>query len=305
MYPVHDLRNFFHNLEVSLKHTIKNRREPSKILSFGEIIFDQINGEYFLGGAPLNFAWYTSQISTETTLISAVGNDDRGRQAISKLKKTNIRTCIRVNDIETGTAVVHDESGNFDIISPAAWESIKPSDFECANIDLLYIGTLSQTTSNNRKELKKLLCYPIKYVFVDLNLRHPFYSKRIIENSLLMADILKVNVNEWNEIKNFEIASTPIELMDRFNISFFAVTKGCDGATLYTKTNILRYTPSKVTLVDATGSGDAFSAILAAGIIKDTDLTSTLKLACETGAFVATTKGAQTILTNNILSQFL
>ena len=98
-------------------------------------------------------------------------------------------------------------------------------------------------------------------MFVDLNLRHPFYSKRIIENSLLTADILKVNVNEWNEIKKFEIASTPIELMDRFNISFFAVTKGCDGATLYTKTNILRYTPSKVTLVDATGSGDAFSAI--------------------------------------------
>ena len=56
-----------------------------KILSYGEIIFDVIKGKSFLGGAPLNFAWFANQLGGETTLISAVGNDDLGLEAISTI----------------------------------------------------------------------------------------------------------------------------------------------------------------------------------------------------------------------------
>ena len=288
-----------------LKHTNKNRRPTPKFLSFGEIIFDKINGEYFLGGAPVNFAWFTSQISTETTLISTVGRDDLGRQAISAIEKTGMQSCIGISDLETGTAVVHDESGDFDIIYPAAWKSIKSPKFECADLDLLYIGTLSQKTLHNRKELKKLLSYPIQNVFVDLNLRPPFYSKHVIVDSLKLADILKVNSDEWNELKEMEKLTNPLELMHRFNISFFAITEGATGASLYSDAATLRYTPSKIKCIDPTGSGDAFSAILATGIVKGMNPMTALKLACETGAFVATIKGAQAVLPDHITYQFL
>ena len=41
-----------------------------KILSYGEIIFDLIEGRPFLGGAPLNFAWFVNQLG---------GQEDRAR----------------------------------------------------------------------------------------------------------------------------------------------------------------------------------------------------------------------------------
>ena len=43
-----------------------------RILSYGEIIFDVVEGVPFLGGAPLNFAWFVNQLGGESTLASAV-----------------------------------------------------------------------------------------------------------------------------------------------------------------------------------------------------------------------------------------
>ena len=75
-----------------------------KILSYGEIIFDVIKGKSFLGGAPLNFAWFANQLGGETTLISAVGNDDLGLEAISTINNYGINSNINISNQPTGTA---------------------------------------------------------------------------------------------------------------------------------------------------------------------------------------------------------
>ena len=52
----------------------KNPLKGLQIASFGEILFDMIDDEPHLGGAPLNFAWYASQMGAEVAFLSTVGN---------------------------------------------------------------------------------------------------------------------------------------------------------------------------------------------------------------------------------------
>ena len=287
-----------------MKHKKESPPVNPKFLSFGEIIFDRINDEFFLGGAPLNFAWFTNQMEVDTTFVSSVGNDEIGRKAISEVKKTGIQTFVTLSESDTGTAEVN-ESGEFRIICPAAWESITSPAIEYKDFDLLYVGTLAQKTPHNQNELTKILSYHIKNVFVDLNLRHPFYSKYIIENSLKIATILKVNQEEWEKLKNSVGVSTPTELRKKFNISCLAITKGSLGASLFTDNNDLHYETSKINTIDPTGAGDAFSAVLATGIVKGIDPTKTLELACEAGALVVSKIGAQAHLPENIRCYFM
>ena len=273
--------------------------DTPRFLCFGEIIFDQIDGKYFLGGASLNFAWYTSQVYTETAIVSSIGKDSLGELALSNIQKTKIEMFVHINELKTGTAIV-DKTGHFQIITPAAWERIQVPEIEKKDFDLLYLGTLAQITSHNKKSLDTLLSLESKRKFVDINLRYPFYTETIIAETLLIADILKVNENEWTTIKKIIGISSYSELIHDFNISVFVITRGSRGANLYTKSSKFHYCPQYTNNTDSTGAGDAFSAILARGICGGMDYTQTLELACDAGAFVASRKGAQILLPKNI-----
>ncbi len=63
-----------------------------RIVSVGEILWDVIGDREYLGGAPLNFAAHARQLGHEVFLLSAVGEDDRGRRALRGLRERGIST---------------------------------------------------------------------------------------------------------------------------------------------------------------------------------------------------------------------
>ena len=58
-----------------------------RIVSVGEILWDVIGATEYLGGAPLNFAAHARKLGHEVFLISAVGEDERGRRALQNLDR--------------------------------------------------------------------------------------------------------------------------------------------------------------------------------------------------------------------------
>ena len=275
-----------------------------RILSYGEIIFDLVGGKPFLGGAALNFAWVVNQLGGEATLISAVGNDDFGLEALSIIENYGINGHINFSGHPTGTAIV-DSDGKFDIAHPAAWNQIEIPDLEDGAYDLLYMGTLAQMSSFNRERLANLLQSLTVVVFLDLNLRPPFYSKEIIFDSLRMANIVKVNVEEWQEIKKLTVIEDPFGFMDYFNLSHLAITMGYEGASFFFDGQELQYRPRKITEIDPTGAGDAFSAGLAMGILSNIPAIDILKLGCDAGAAVAGIRGAHMKLPYSVRAQLV
>ena len=275
-----------------------------RILSYGEIIFDVVEGVPFLGGAPLNFAWFVNQLGGESTLASAVGSDDLGSQALLSIESYGINGHIKFSGQPTGTAIVNSD-GKFDIAHPAAWDQIDIPDLEDGVYDLLYMGTLAQTSSFNRERLAHLVQSLTVNVFLDLNLRPPFYSKEIIFDSLRMANIVKVNVEEWQEIKKLTVIEDPFGFMDYFNLSHLAITMGYEGARFFFDGQELQYRPRKITEIDPTGAGDAFSAGLAMGILSNIPAIDILKLGCDAGAAVAGIRGAHMKLPYSVRAQLI
>src|SRR5271166_870991 len=101
-----------------------------RIVSVGEILWDVIGEREYLGGAPLNFAAHARQLGHEVFLLSAVGEDDRGRRALESLQERGMSVefvqVLRGKD--TGIAEVElDPDGKpmFRIVRPAAYDFVE------------------------------------------------------------------------------------------------------------------------------------------------------------------------------------
>jgi ribokinase len=73
-----------------------------------------------------------------------------------------------------------------------------------------------------------------------------------------------------------------------------ALTLGAEGAVLLEDGNeVARARPPRVTAVDGTAAGDAFTACLVVSLLEDRDLEQALARACAAGALAASRAGAQ------------
>ena len=97
----------------------------------GEVLWDLFpDGDHF-GGAPANIACTAAGLlgpSGSVKLVSALGDDQRGRDAINFLKQRHVNVSeLQITDAPTGTVTVQlDDSGQplFNISNNSAWDNI-------------------------------------------------------------------------------------------------------------------------------------------------------------------------------------
>jgi len=277
------------------------------ILSIGEILFDLYPTKKRLGGAPLNYIYHINKLLGSGTIVSRVGKDQLGKIVFDQLTKCEINTNFIQEDIlhPTGVAnVILDEEGNpeFEIDTDRAFDFIEnTSDLNeliSTETDCLYFGTLAQRSEISRNTIQSLFGKNgVKYFF-DLNLRNSFYDEETIIKSLHTADVIKVNYKEMTELNdmitqiNYNTEKVAFELMEQFNISLFAVTRGKDGATLFENGKRYDYANQSVKILDSTGAGDAFSAILSLGFMQGIETFRINKLANDFALEVCMIEGA-------------
>lgn len=277
------------------------------ILSIGEILFDLYPTKKKLGGAPLNYIYHINHLLGSGTIISRVGKDQLGKKVFEELNKYKINSnYIQVDSIHpTGVAnVILDEDKNpeFEIDTERAFDFIESTpeleDLINTEADCLYFGTLAQRSEKSRETIQSLFGKNgVKYFF-DLNLRNSFYDEEMIKKSLQTADVLKVNYREMNELNDlitqidYNTEKVAFELMEQFNISLLAVTRGKDGATLFENGKRYDYANSPVKILDSTGAGDAFSAILTLGFMQGIETFRINKLANDFALEVCMIEGA-------------
>ncbi|MCS7053711.1 MAG: carbohydrate kinase [Ignavibacterium sp.] len=252
------------------------------IVAIGEILFDIYPTKKKLGGAPLNYIYHINKILGSGTIVSRVGKDPLGQKVFEELKKFNISTEFIQQDNMHPTGVANvtlDADGNpeFEIDTERAFDYIEKTpelnELMSSDLDCFYFGTLAQRSEVSRNTIQSFFSKKgVKY-FLDLNLRNSFYDEEILIKSLETSDVLKVNYKEMIELNdlivqiNYNTEKVAYELMDRFNISLIAVTRGKDGATLFENGKRYDYANSPRKILDCTGAGDAFSAILSIGFM--------------------------------------
>ena len=280
--------------------------ENRKVLVFGEILFDIIDGKEFIGGAPFNFVYYLKTLGIDVIFVSAVGNDKRGEKAIELGKKIGIDTSfINIVDIPTGIVDVYIENGkpSFNIKYPSAWDYIKISSemaerIKEENPQYFYFGSLSLRSENSYNTfnfLSSMMNNTVK--FCDINLRKPFYNKEILSFLLKKADILKLNDEEIEEISEIlkikgDMREKMVKIGERFGIRYICTTMGEKGAYLLSDRKFYFSPAEKIKVVDTVGAGDAFAAGLLKGFMDNLSPEEILSLANHLGGKAASTRGA-------------
>jgi fructokinase len=276
------------------------------ITSIGEILFDVYNNEKQIGGAPFNFIYHVNKIIGDTNFITSVGKDKDGEQILKFLDEHNIsKKYVDINNEKsTGKVLIElndDKIPEFNIRENSAYDFISLSNSEEQEIvyesKLIYFGTLCQRNNVSRKTIQSLISSNVLSM-LDINIRQNYYTKEIIEKSLSACGILKINEDELNLICELCIGSNQgylqnvAALKSKYDINIISVTKGKEGAEIFSKSESNFCSSPNVEAVDTVGAGDAYSAILAIGILKGLSIEKTNRLAVSFAAEVIQRKGA-------------
>jgi len=279
-----------------------------KIVAFGELIWDVFQDGKKLGGAPANLVYRVNMLGDGGFLLSRVGKDASGDEALLMLKKLNVTDQYVQIDPVFPTGQIFIKVGNegrpdYQIDPDLAFDHIELTTEALQLVkdaDCLSFGTLVQRRGISRNTLTKLLDeIPETLKYLDLKLRKNCYTPQIIENSLKIANILRVKESELyllkNELSLFEYESIGLarELISEYNLDVVLVTQSKAGAFTVDKDGqYFEDSGYVIDLVDTVGSGAAFSAAFLHIYLEDKDLETALQFGNAAGALTAETHGA-------------
>lgn len=291
---------------------------PFKIVGIGELLWDVLPQGKQLGGAPCNFAFHACQVGFDAYIVSTTGMDKDGEeiaQVLNQLEmdKSFVQTTPRY---PTGTVTVKlDQAGipEYTIHENVAWDHIvwgKNLEILAGDIHAVCFGSLAQRNRISKDTIWKFLEATKKECLriFDVNLRQSFYTEEIIVRSLEYANILKLNEDELPVVGaylGFEGKDEDLlnQILDKFQLQLVAYTKGGLGSLLITRHEKSFCEVPFIEVVDTVGAGDAFTAILVAGVLNELPLKKTHKAATEIAAYVCSQHGATPKLSEKLINQ--
>ncbi len=265
---------------------------------FGEVLFDHFpDGTRVLGGAPFNVAWHLQAFGQSPLLISRVGSDPEGTQVRAAMRDWSLSSSGLQTDTvhPTGKVTVAFQDGepSYNIVPDCAYDHIEEVSLpECR---LLYHGTLAGRFATSANTLRKLRNSVPGSVFVDVNLRSPWWNKALVQELVVGADWVKLNSDELALLTGATASNENARaFLHRYQLQGLLVTRGAKGAELFLPNDQrLTVVPSPdVKLVDTVGAGDAFAAVLLLGLLKDWPLPLVLERAQQFAAAVVGRRGA-------------
>ena len=291
------------------------------VIAFGELLWDLFPAGRELGGAPANFAYRTSALGHASFLLSAVGEDELGREALRRLSECAVNTSFvqARKSLPTGRVeITLNPNGdpNFRIITGVAYDSILCTpglEVLAQEAHCIYFGTLAQRSETNRDTLSRLLgaAAPGTMRVLDLNLRPDCFTPQTLEHSLQNADVLKLNDHEVGVLAElFGLPAREQEFSraacDRWQLTHCAVTRGERGVYARTAEGEECSLPGvPVNVVDTCGAGDAFTAGFTSQLLEGADLERCCRFGNALGALVASTRGAMAPIPREQVEEFV
>ncbi|MCC3280728.1 PfkB family carbohydrate kinase [Arthrobacter sp. zg-Y40] len=254
------------------------------------------------GGKSANQAAAAAILGADVRLFGAVGADGHGDLLLKAAAGAGVDASrvLRRTGTATGTAmIVVDAAGeNTIIVSPGANGTVTGAELPADLFDGAAVLTLS-------------LEVPLEAVAAAARAGQQAGAQVLLNLSpyqevpaelLALTDVLLLNTHEaalvtgladpaadWEEV---------IAALGALGVRRTIITLGADGAVVLDGTaaeseRILAVAPTRVTAVDTTGCGDAFTAATAARLAAGDSLAEAATFAARAGALAATREGAQ------------
>ena len=287
------------------------------VVGLGEILWDVFPTRKVLGGAPANFAYHISQFGFNGYAVSGIGNDSVGEEILTSLEKKRLNYLIETTDYPTGTVqVTLCGAGipHYEICEGVAWDNI-PFTQRIENLakstKVVCFGSLAQRSEVSRTTIRKFIeAMPDDSIKIcDINLRLDYYTKAIVDKSIKMSNMLKINDEEIIKItKLFDWSGSEEEicrrLLQEYELRILILTKGTEGSYVFTP-DLTSFLPSpRVHVADTVGAGDSFTAAFTAAYLNGQTVEEAHCLAAEVAAYVCQQHGAMPRLADSFVELF-
>jgi fructokinase len=239
-------------------------------------------------------------------MVSAVGDDELGHNALSALQGHGVNTgCVQIAKQETGKVLVElDSAGvaSYRFAEDTAWDNLEWNDAlaeRASECDAVCFGTLGQRSDSSRAVVRKFVNATSNDTLriLDVNLRAPFFDDKVILESLELASVLKLNDDELPHLAELiGLKGTDPELLrqvaDRYELRCVALTRGPNGAILSCGDAISDLPGVPVQVADTVGAGDAFTAAMTLGLLSGQSVEQINRKSIAVAAYVCSQNGA-------------
>jgi fructokinase len=246
-------------------------------------------------------AWHLQAFGQAPCFISRIGNDVLGERISQAMTDWGMSVeNVQIDpDYPTGTVEVtmnKDEPG-YEILADQAYDFIAAQQLNPANpYSVIYHGTLALRNGVSEQALNALKAHHVGKVFVDVNLRAPWWHKEPVNQWVSNADWVKLNHDELVQLAEPQniIQDTMRLFLTEHNLDVLIVTCGSSGAIALTNAGEFLdvYPTDNLSIVDTVGAGDAFSAVLLLGMRQDWPLSVALERAQAFASALVTQRGA-------------
>ena len=305
----------------------------TRVVAVGEVLWDLLPGGPRLGGTNANFTVACARLGHPSALVSCVGKDALGQEALDTLARQSAGTSFDASLIQTtphiptGTVSVllgPEGQPEYGISSPAAWDHIEatPAALTAASAaNALCFGTLAQRDDPSRSAIRALVAAAHGAVRVfDVNVRLPFCTAETVQWSLAHADLIKISEEELDLVLAMFGASprlspdrpwefAELETAARAVLAYapacrlVAVTLGPRGSLLVTPEATDRHPGFPITVRDTVGAGDAFTAGMVHAYLHRGSLAAINQVGNLCGSYVASQPGAMPLYTEDLLAK--
>ena len=271
-------------------------------LVFGEVLYDRFpDGGVVLGGVPFNVAGHLQAFGIRPLFISRVGDDPLGRRIRDTMLGWGMDTSgLQLDSAHpTGTVEVKIEQGepHFTILPEQAYDHIEASQLPpISGCSLLYHGSLALRGATSRRALEQSDARLGAPLFMDVNLRAPWWDEDSVRARIAAARWAKLNEAELGTLVH---AGTGLEeraraLQKECDLELLIVTRGAQGALVCDGDGMLLEVPAQIAheVVDTVGAGDAFSAVVILGLLRDWDFGDTFQRAQDFAGAIVGIQGA-------------
>lgn len=297
---------------------VHSGHKPGSILVLGEALVDLFDSGPEAGGAPFNVARSLAALMVPVAFITRIGDCDQWAEVLlQSAQDFGLSTQGFQRDAvhPTGTVQVVQKGAAhaFRITDGVAWDHIDMAQARAAAQmsaphAFVYFGTLAQRHAVSKKTIRTILGETSAVRYLDLNLREGPDNRRLAEESLELADWVKVNDDELVQLLAWQggadIRSEPwgspafnrgvAHLVDRFQLQRLIVTRGSQGYASFDASGQCESHGEGLVvsaLVDTVGAGDGFSAMLMACQLAGCTLQSSLGLSNEYAASICGHRG--------------
>jgi fructokinase len=264
-----------------------NNNHPIHV--FGEVLFDHFpDGSRILGGAPFNVAWHLQAFGQSPRFISRIGDDPPGHEIAALMDAWGMSREALQTDCEHSTGsvrvLIRDGEPHYEIVADCAYDFIAGELLEDRTTQgILYHGSLAVRNPVARAALQATKDRHQGKIFIDVNLRPPWWERETLLPLLHDADWVKLNEAELAALcsEGLGLETAMQAFCARFDLETLVVTRGEKGAVAWNRRQhfVVVKPPASTAVVDTVGAGDAFAALLLLGLSKQWSLETTLEWA--------------------------